>query len=106
MGRVAAQESDRAWITSDNPRGEEPGGICRDIMAGFDEVAEPRATGRELVIDRKEAIETALADAGPGDIVVVAGKGHEDYQLIGGRVVDLDDRVIITDWIERNPAHG
>lgn len=106
MGRVAAQESDLAWITSDNPRSEEPGGICRDIMAGFDEVTEPRATGRELVIDRREAIETALAEAGPGDIVVVAGKGHEDYQLIGGRVVDLDDRVIITDWIERNPAHG
>ena len=54
MGQVAARESDRAWITSDNPRSEEPGGICRDIMAGFDEVTEPRATGRELVIDRRE----------------------------------------------------
>jgi len=106
MGRVAAQESDKAWITSDNPRSEEPGGICRDIMAGFDEVTEPRAVGRTLIVDRREAIETALAAAGPGDIVVVAGKGHEDYQLIGTRVVDLDDRAIITDWIERNPAHG
>ena len=106
MGRVAAQESDRTWITSDNPRSEEPGGICRDIMAGFDEVIAPRAKGREMVIDRKEAIEAALAVAGPGDIVVVAGKGHEDYQLIGGRVVDLDDRVVITDWIERNSEHG
>jgi UDP-N-acetylmuramoyl-L-alanyl-D-glutamate--2,6-diaminopimelate ligase len=106
MGRVAARESDQAWITSDNPRSEEPGGICRDIMAGFDEVTEPRAVGREMVIDRREAIETALAEAGPGDIVVVAGKGHEDYQLIGGRVVDLDDRVIIREWIERNRDHG
>ncbi len=106
MGRVAAQESDQTWITSDNPRSEEPGGICRDIMAGFDEVIEPRAKGRKMVIDRKEAIEAALADAGHGDIVVVAGKGHEDYQLIGGRVVDLDDRVIIMNWIERNPKHG
>ena len=105
MGRVAAQESDLVWITSDNPRSEEPGGICRDIMAGFDEVHEPRAIGRELVIDRREAIEAALAGAGPGDIVVVAGKGHEDYQLIGGRVVDLDDRIIITDWIKRNRTH-
>ena len=105
MGRVAARESDQAWITSDNPRSEEPGGICRDIMTGFDEVVEPRAVGRELVIDRREAIETALAEAGPGDIVVVAGKGHEDYQLIGGRVVDLDDRVVIMDWIERNRNH-
>jgi UDP-N-acetylmuramoyl-L-alanyl-D-glutamate--2,6-diaminopimelate ligase len=106
MGQVAARESDQAWITSDNPRSEEPGGICRDIMAGFDEVTDPRAAGRELVIDRREAIEAALVEAGPGDIVVVAGKGHEDYQLIGGRVIDLDDRVIITDWIERNQSHG
>ena len=106
MGRVAARESDQAWITSDNPRSEEPGGICRDIMAGFDEVTEPRAVGRELVIDRREAIEAALDEAGSGDIVVVAGKGHENYQLIGGRIVDFDDRVIIMDWIERNQTHG
>lgn len=106
MGRVAARDSDRAWITSDNPRGEEPGGIIRDIMAGFDEVREPRATGCEMLIDRREAIEAALAVSGPGDIVVVAGKGHEDYQLIGDRVIDLDDRVIIKEWIERNRDHG
>ena len=106
MGRVAARDSDQVWITSDNPRSEEPGGICRDIIAGFDEVSEPRAVGREMVIDRREAIERALVEAGPGDIVVVAGKGHEDYQLIGGRVLDLDDRVIIREWIERNQAHG
>jgi UDP-N-acetylmuramoyl-L-alanyl-D-glutamate--2,6-diaminopimelate ligase len=105
MGRVAARGSDRAWITSDNPRSEEPGGICRDILAGFDEAAQRRATSRELVVDRQTAIEAALGEAGPGDIVVVAGKGHEDYQLIGTRVVALDDRVIIQDWIERNQAH-
>ncbi len=104
MGGVAAEASDLVWITSDNPRSEEPGGICRDIMEGFDAVAQPRAGGREMVIDRREAIESALAEAGPGDIVVVAGKGHEDYQLIGGRTLDLDDRVIIADWMERN--HG
>ncbi len=105
MGGVAARECDRAWITSDNPRGEEPGGIIRDIMAGFDEVREPRAVAREMVIDRREAIESALAEAEPGDIVVVAGKGHEDYQLIGDRTLDLDDRVIIREWIERNRTH-
>jgi UDP-N-acetylmuramoyl-L-alanyl-D-glutamate--2,6-diaminopimelate ligase len=105
MGRVAAKGSDQAWITSDNPRSEEPGGICRDILAGFDGVAQRRATSRELVVDRQTAIEAALGEAGSGDIVVVAGKGHEDYQLIGTRVVALDDRVIIQDWIERNQAH-
>jgi UDP-N-acetylmuramoyl-L-alanyl-D-glutamate--2,6-diaminopimelate ligase len=106
MGRVAALASDQVWITSDNPRSEEPGGICRDIMAGFDQVAAPRAVGREMVIDRREAIESALNQAAPGDIVVVAGKGHENYQLIGGRTLDLDDRVIIREWVERNPTHG
>ena len=106
MGGVAARESDWAWITSDNPRSEEPGGICRDILAGFEGVAQPRAAGVELVVDRQSAIEAALSEAGPGDIVVVAGKGHEDYQLIGNRVVALDDRVIIREWIERNQAHG
>ncbi|MEN8006919.1 MAG: UDP-N-acetylmuramoyl-L-alanyl-D-glutamate--2,6-diaminopimelate ligase [Candidatus Krumholzibacteriota bacterium] len=106
MGRVAAQESDLAWITSDNPRSEEPGGICRDILAGFDEVADPRARARAMVIDRREAIEKALAETGAGDILVVAGKGHEDYQLIGGRTIDLDDRVIIREWMERNRDYG
>jgi UDP-N-acetylmuramoyl-L-alanyl-D-glutamate--2,6-diaminopimelate ligase len=106
MGAVAARQSDRAWITSDNPRSEEPGGICRDIMAGFDDVDEPRAGRRAMIVDRREAIEIALENTGPGDIVVVAGKGHEDYQLIGTRVIDLDDRVIIADWIERNRNHG
>jgi UDP-N-acetylmuramoyl-L-alanyl-D-glutamate--2,6-diaminopimelate ligase len=106
MGRVAARESDQAWVTSDNPRGEEPGGIIRDILKGFDEVREPRAVGREMVIDRKEAIEAALSVAGPGDIVVVAGKGHEDYQLVGDRILELDDRVIIKDWIKGNRHHG
>jgi UDP-N-acetylmuramoyl-L-alanyl-D-glutamate--2,6-diaminopimelate ligase len=106
MGAVAARGCDLAWITSDNPRSEEPGGICRDILVGFDAVASPRAAGRELMVDRREAIEAALNAAGSGDLVVVAGKGHEGYQLIGNRVVDLDDRVIIRDWIERNQTHA
>jgi UDP-N-acetylmuramoyl-L-alanyl-D-glutamate--2,6-diaminopimelate ligase len=105
MGRVAARGSDRAWITSDNPRGEEPGGIIRDVLAGYDAVREPRAVGREMVIDRREAIEAALAEAREGDIVVVAGKGHEDYQLVGDKVFDLDDRVIIREWIQRGGRH-
>lgn len=106
MGEVAARQSDRAWITSDNPRSEEPGGICRDILGGYDEVEKPRAVKREMVVDRTEAIEMALEEAGPRDIVVVAGKGHENYQLIGNKVIDLDDRVIITEWMKRNRNHG
>ena len=70
------------------------------------DVREPRAKGRDMVIDRREAIEAALAEVQSGDIVVVAGKGHEDYQLVGGRVLEFDDRVIIREWIERNRTDG
>ena len=60
---------------------------------------EPRARGREVIVDRRTAIAAALAAAGPRDIVVIAGKGHEDYQLIGRQRLHLDDREIVRDWI-------
>lgn len=76
MGRVACSWSDRVLVTSDNPRGEEPLGIIRDIASG--------CSGEyQLVEDRAEAIAQALAEASAGDCVVIAGKGHEDYQLLG-----------------------
>ncbi len=79
MGQLASRIADVCWITSDNPRTEDPHGILRDILDGCERdeaviIEEP---------DRKTAIEKASADAGPEDVVVVAGKGHEDYQLIG-----------------------
>ncbi|MCB1184832.1 UDP-N-acetylmuramoyl-L-alanyl-D-glutamate--2,6-diaminopimelate ligase [bacterium] len=101
MAQVVARGADAAWITSDNPRSEDPAAICADITAGFDAVPDPRAAGREVVIDRTAAVEAALAAAGAGDIVVIAGKGHEDYQIVGDRVLDLDDRRIVRDWIAR-----
>lgn len=99
MGAVAAREADRTWITSDNPRGEEPAAICDEIAAGFR--AEPNRSGSDcrVEIDRASAIAAAAASADDGDVVVVAGKGHEDYQLIGDRRLDLDDRRVIREWI-------
>lgn len=101
MGAVAARGSDLAWITSDNPRSEDPEAICAQVVEGFAAVADPRATGFHVVVDRATAIADALAETRAGDIVVIAGKGHEDYQLVGDQVLSLDDRVLVTEWIER-----
>jgi UDP-N-acetylmuramoyl-L-alanyl-D-glutamate--2,6-diaminopimelate ligase len=87
MGRAASQLSDICVITSDNPRGERPLAILREIEAGI--------TGRNyrIVEDRREAIQLAVRLAGPGDVVLLAGKGHEDYQEILGAKHPFDDRV-------------
>lgn len=105
MGAAAARCSDLVWITSDNPRSEDPLAICRDIQAGFENADDRRSTGCEVVVDRTAAIEAALAVSQTGDIVMVAGKGHEDYQLIGDRRLDLDDRVIIRNWVSKQDGH-
>ncbi len=105
MGQVAMAGADRVWITSDNPRSEDPALICEDILAGCDQVPSPRAQSRTVIVDRTSAIRAALAAAGPQDVVVIAGKGHEDYQLIGGRVLHLDDREIVRNWIAGEADH-
>jgi len=102
MGAVAAREADVAWITSDNPRSEQPQQIIAEIVVGFDEAGSPRTGKRQVVVDRSQAITAALASAEPTDIVIIAGKGHEDYQLVGDRRLDLDDRRAVTDWIARS----
>jgi UDP-N-acetylmuramoyl-L-alanyl-D-glutamate--2,6-diaminopimelate ligase len=86
MGRIACALSDRVVVTSDNPRSEDPLQIMRDIAAG--------CSGQyTLVADRAQAIAAAVADAGAGDCVVIAGKGHEDYQLVGGTSLPFSDEV-------------
>jgi UDP-N-acetylmuramoyl-L-alanyl-D-glutamate--2,6-diaminopimelate ligase len=88
MGRAAAAGADLVWVTSDNPRGEDPGAIAAEILAG--------AAGRgfALELDRRAAIGAALKAARPGDVVVIAGKGHETTQTIGARVLPFDDREV------------
>ena len=102
MGEVAARGADRVWITNDNPRGEDPQAIATAIAAGHDAVVAPRSVGCRVVLDRRAAVGEALAAARAGDVVVVAGKGHEDYQLVGDEVRHLDDREIIGSWLEEN----
>jgi len=83
MGKVAARLADKAIVTDDNPRSEDPAAIRRDILAG--------APGATEVAGRREAIRAAIAEAGEDDIVLLAGKGHEQGQIVGDRVLPFDD---------------
>lgn len=86
MGRIAATLADRVYLTSDNPRTEDPSAILDDIQVGVADAIR--------IEDRREAIFAAIRSAKAGDTVVIAGKGHEDYQIIGKEKVHLDDREI------------
>ena len=85
---MAAGESDKVVLTSDNPRSEDPLGILNDVVVGLQKVR----ANYEVEPDRSRAVEMALGEAKPGDIVLLAGKGHETYQLIGDQKVPYDDR--------------
>ncbi|HEX4148235.1 MAG TPA: UDP-N-acetylmuramyl-tripeptide synthetase, partial [Pirellulales bacterium] len=94
MGRAVEQGADLAVVTSDNPRSEEPREIIDEIMQGV-----RRRDRFRVVVDRAEAIRFALAQALPGDCVLIAGKGHEDYQIIGENVYEFDDREVACRWL-------
>jgi UDP-N-acetylmuramoyl-L-alanyl-D-glutamate--2,6-diaminopimelate ligase len=87
MGAIAARLADWAVVTSDNPRTENPEQILQDVVAGI-----PAGTNAAVIGDRAEAIQTAILHAKPGDGVLIAGKGHEDYQILGTEKVHFDDR--------------
>ena len=89
MGVVATRLSDAVILTSDNPRSEDPDAIIEDIERGIRSSDTPHAA----VADRGRAIARAIEDAAPGDTVVIAGKGHEQYQVIGSRMVPFSDAV-------------
>ena len=96
MGEVSGQLADLTIITSDNPRTEEPQAIIDDIKIGID-----KTDGKYVEIcDRKEAIAYAISHGEPGDIIVLAGKGHEDYQEINGVKYPMDERVLIQEILE------
>jgi UDP-N-acetylmuramoyl-L-alanyl-D-glutamate--2,6-diaminopimelate ligase len=101
MGEVAARDADIAVVTSDNPRTEEPGSIIDMIVAGVQRAATPELAAGALAgarrgyhreADRRAAIRIAAAAAAPGDVLLIAGKGHEDYQILGTTKIHLDDR--------------
>jgi UDP-N-acetylmuramoyl-L-alanyl-D-glutamate--2,6-diaminopimelate ligase len=89
MGRVATTNADLTVITSDNPRNEDPDAIIREIAAGA------MGGGRYVIEpDRRAAIRTAVTEARTGDVVVIAGKGHETYQELADRTIAFDDRTV------------
>jgi UDP-N-acetylmuramyl-tripeptide synthetase len=83
MGRIAAAQADRVFVTDDNPRSEDPAAIRHAILAG--------CPGALEIGDRRAAIRTAVADLEPGDVLLVAGKGHESGQIVGDRMLPFDD---------------
>jgi UDP-N-acetylmuramoyl-L-alanyl-D-glutamate--2,6-diaminopimelate ligase len=92
MAAVAGKRADRLVITSDNPRTEDPEAIIADIKAGLD----AKGLAKALVItDRREAIRTALVTAPEGAVVLLAGKGHETYQIIGKERRHFDEREVV-----------
>lgn len=97
MGAAAIRGADLAVLTSDNPRHEDPAAIVDQVLVGVEpSAAEARAAGRLVVEpDRRRAIELAITAAAPGDVVVVAGKGHETVQEIGDRRLPFDDRAVV-----------
>ena len=99
MAQEAVKHSDRVIITSDNPRNEDPQEIINDMLAGLD-VGQRRNV--LSIVDRREAIRTACMMAQPGDVILVAGKGHEDYQIIKGVKHHFDDHEIIREAFEIN----
>jgi UDP-N-acetylmuramoyl-L-alanyl-D-glutamate--2,6-diaminopimelate ligase len=87
MGRVAEQEADSVILTTDNPRDEEPADIIREILSGME-------TAPEVILDRREAIRRAISRLAPGDVLLIAGKGHEDYMEIKGERVPFSDKAV------------
>lgn len=98
MAAEAARRSDKVVLTSDNPRFEDPAEIIRDMEAGLDEEMRRRTLS---ITDRREGIRTALMLAAKGDVVLIAGKGHEDYQEVNGVKHHFDDREVATEFLNQ-----
>lgn len=98
MGEISGKIADYTIITSDNPRTEEPEKIIKQIEEGI-----KKTNGKyECIVDRKEAIKKAIELANKRDIIVLAGKGHEQYQEINGKTYPFDERAIIDDIMKEN----
>ena len=96
MGDIAGKYSDYTIVTSDNPRSEDPDGILKDIEVGI------KKTGKEyeMIVDRESAIKKAIETAKKGDVIVIAGKGHEDYQILKDRIIHFDDVEVAKKYLQ------
>lgn len=101
MGEIAARYSDFCIVTSDNPRSEEPEAIIAEIVPGLDKVEGSRYA---IITDRREAIHHAIQLAKSGDLLIIAGKGHETYQLVKDRVLEFDDRKVAAEYLQRKES--
>jgi UDP-N-acetylmuramoyl-L-alanyl-D-glutamate--2,6-diaminopimelate ligase len=109
MGRIAVERSDFVFVTSDNPRSEDPRAIIDDILEGVRAI-DPFARRHRVEVERAVAIREAVSIAESGDIVIIAGKGHETYQLMRGRRLEFDDRLearaAVLDRVSLSPDPG
>src|SRR5690606_13047510 len=101
MGGIAAETADRSFLTSDNPRTENPDAIISEVLAG---IADRSRVA--VIADRKEAIRAALDSLGEGDCLLIAGKGHEDYQIIGKEKRHFSDQEEIRSWAGKRGPRG
>ncbi len=100
MGEIAAEFADHVIVTSDNPRTEDPMDIIEEILPGV----RKRQTPCTVICDRREAIGWAIDNSCQGDVILLAGKGHEDYQIIGHEKHPMDEREIVADWLEKRKS--
>jgi UDP-N-acetylmuramoyl-L-alanyl-D-glutamate--2,6-diaminopimelate ligase len=99
MGEIAGRDADLVWLTSDNPRTEDPQRIIDDALVGLKR-SSIDADRMHVEIDRRRAIESALKAAEAGDVVLIAGKGHETYQEIGTERYPFDDSAVAREWLQ------
>ena len=104
MGQIALNLADIVIVTSDNPRTEDPEAIIRDIEEGLKENPE----GKEIhkITDRRKAIDYAMAHAKPEDVVMIAGKGHENYQILKDRTIHFDDGEVVRDFFQKGKTNA
>ena len=95
IGKIASELSDYVYITSDNPRSEDPESIINDIVAGVNK------SNYEVVISRFDAIKKSIKNRKTNDIILIAGKGHEDYQILKDKVIHFDEREVIDEILKQ-----
>ena len=96
MGRIALELADRVVVTSDNPRTEDPAVIIDEIAEALKDVPEGKSV--ELIAERRDAIYHALSEAAANDVIMIAGKGHENYQILADKTIHFDDREVVQEY--------